>query len=116
MLAWWHQPPAPTAGAETAPWRRRLLRDLPGTVLRQRCSLRAPRGRALLTATALAAVPRVRGRKAPPETKDPAFCWLSDSLDGYWGSSARVLDAGTGPDSLIWLASRPVAAITAVTA
>jgi len=55
-----------------------------------------------------------RGREPPPETDDEVFQWLSKVLPtGSWGN---VLDAGTGPTSLIWLASRPAATITAVTA
>ncbi|CAK0835941.1 unnamed protein product, partial [Prorocentrum cordatum] len=46
-----------------------------------------------------------RGSRAPPECKDPVFQWLEQRLptDG-WGD---VLDAGTGPDSLNWLAAGP---------
>lgn len=54
-----------------------------------------------------------RGRRAPPETSDPAFRWLSGALPARWG---EVLDAGTGPDSLKWLAGAPATSITAVTA
>ncbi|CAK0835942.1 unnamed protein product, partial [Prorocentrum cordatum] len=55
-----------------------------------------------------------RGSRAPPECKDPVFQWLEQRLptDG-WGD---VLDAGTGPDSLNWLAAGPAGSITAVTA
>ncbi|CAE8693670.1 unnamed protein product, partial [Polarella glacialis] len=56
-----------------------------------------------------------RGEKPAPDTEDAAFRWLGEVLQGRWGDG-EVLDAGTGPDSLIWLAKRPVAAITAVTA
>ena len=55
-----------------------------------------------------------RGLEPPPGTDDEVFQWLSTVLPtGSWGN---VLDAGTGPTSLIWLASRPAATITAVTA
>lgn len=60
----------------------------------------------------------IRGRKPPPPTEDPAFKWLSQVLTPRLSTdgSIKVLDAGTGPDSLLWMASLPVASITAVTA
>lgn len=54
-----------------------------------------------------------RKHEVPPETTDIIFPWLAKALPSQWG---EVLDAGTGPDSLRWLASCPVSRITAVTA
>mmetsp|Transcript_17752 Transcript_17752/g.41319 ORF Transcript_17752/g.41319 Transcript_17752/m.41319 type:complete len:330 (-) Transcript_17752:63-1052(-) len=54
----------------------------------------------------------VEHKVAPPPT-DAIFQWLDEAYPGNWG---EVLDAGTGPDSLRWLAHRQFSAVTAVTA
>jgi len=56
-----------------------------------------------------------RGAKAvPPDfITDPMYNWLKAALPGQWGD---IIDAGTGPESLAWLATCPVSTITAVTA
>jgi len=51
--------------------------------------------------------------KVPPPTSDDMYAWLQKSHPGQWGD---VIDAGTGPRSLLWLASCPLSSITAVTA
>jgi len=51
--------------------------------------------------------------KVPPPTDEETHVWLQKVHPGPWGD---VIDAGTGPDSLTWLASCPVRSITAVTA
>mmetsp|Transcript_36275 Transcript_36275/g.82178 ORF Transcript_36275/g.82178 Transcript_36275/m.82178 type:complete len:352 (-) Transcript_36275:114-1169(-) len=53
------------------------------------------------------------GVPRPKPTSDAIFKWVDKVVPGEWGD---VLDAGTGPDSLRWLASRECRSITAVTA
>ncbi|CAK8998595.1 unnamed protein product [Durusdinium trenchii] len=67
-------------------------------------------------AAAAAAALGARGRRAAPATEDPVFRWLAKVLRGRW--AGEVLDAGTGPDSLQWLATagREAESLTAVTA
>jgi len=70
---------------------------------------------ASFTAAALTAL-TARGRKAAPRSQDPVFRWLSKVLSKTDRSLGQVLDAGTGPDSLTWLARQRCESITAVTA
>lgn len=73
----------------------------------------APCGGLSLRQLRAAARPARHPKEVPPQANDEIYGWLQATVPGQWGD---VIDAGTGPSSLTWLAGCPVSTLTAVTA